>query len=155
VTASFLSLAATTTVHPLAHVNAALNALATVLLIVGFVFIKQRRERAHIRTMLAAFAVSVAFLTCYMAYHVWPVGAQATPFRGEGPIRSVYFAVLISHILLAMIVPPLVAVTIFLGLRDLREKHRKLAKFTFPIWLYVSVTGVVVYYMLYQMYPLE
>lgn len=150
--ASFLSLA-TTPVHPLAHVNAALNALATVLLVVGFVFIKQRRERAHIRTMLAAFAVSVAFLTCYMAYHVWPVGAQATPFRGTGPIRGVYYAVLVSHILLAMLVPPLAAVTIFLGLRDLRQKHLKLAKFTFPIWLYVSVTGVVVYYMLYQMYP--
>src|SRR5690606_16364227 len=119
-------------VHPLAHVNAALNGLATVLLVIGFVQIKQGRELAHKRTMLAAFGVSVLFLISYLAYHVWPVGAQATPFRGEGGARVAYFVVLISHIILAMFVPPLAAVTIFLGLRDQRKAHLRLAKITFP-----------------------
>lgn len=148
-----LSLLLLADVHPLAHINAALNATATVLLVLGFVQIKRGRERAHMWTMLAAFGVSVVFLICYLAYHVWPVGAQATPFQGQGPIRSAYYAILISHIILAMLVPALAAVTIYLGLRDQRAKHLRIAKLTFPIWLYVSITGVIVYYMLYQLYP--
>lgn len=139
--------------HPLAHINALLNATATVLLVVGYVLIKQRRETAHKRTMLTAFGVSVLFLISYLAYHVWPVGAQATPFPGPRSVKlGVYLPLLISHILLAMVVPPLAAVTIYLGLRDKRERHRRLARWTFPIWLYVSVTGVLVYLMLYQIW---
>jgi uncharacterized membrane protein YozB (DUF420 family) len=139
--------------HPLATVNAALNASATVLLVVGYVLIRQRRELAHKAVMLAAFGVSVAFLISYLAYHVWPVGAASTPFRGTGGVRTVYFAILISHIVLAAAVPFLAGWTIVLGLRDLRPRHRRLARWTLPIWLYVSVTGVVIYAMLYHLYP--
>ncbi len=140
-------------VHPLATVNALLNGLATVLLVVGFVLIKCRREDAHRRVMLAAFGVSVVFLICYLAYHVWPVGAKATPFSGSGAVKTAYYAVLVSHIILAAAVPVLAIRTIYLGLRDRRAAHRRWARWTFPIWLYVSVTGVAIYLMLYHLYP--
>lgn len=140
-------------VHPLATVNALLNGLATALLVLGFLLIKARRENAHRNVMLAAFGVSVIFLICYLAYHVWPVGAKATPFSGAGAVRAVYYAVLISHILLAAAVPVLALRTIYLGLKNRRTAHLRWAKWTFPIWLYVSVTGVVIYLMLYHLYP--
>jgi uncharacterized membrane protein YozB (DUF420 family) len=140
-------------VHWLASVNAALNATATVLLIVGYLLIKRRRELAHKRVMLSAFGVSTAFLICYLAYHVWPVGAKATPFPGPANVKTVYLTILVSHILLAASVPVLAIRTIWLGLQDDRARHRRWAKWTFPIWLYVSVTGVVIYLMLYRMYP--
>lgn len=148
-----LDLALLADVHPLATVNALLNGLATLLLVVGFVLIRRRREQAHRNVMLAAFGVSVAFLICYLAYHVWPVGAKATPFAGSGAARLAYLAVLITHIVLAAAVPVLAIRTIYLGLRDRRAAHRRWAKWTFPIWLYVSVTGVVIYLMLYHLYP--
>ena len=139
--------------HPLATVNAALNATATVLLIVGYVLIRQHRETAHKRTMLAAFAVSVAFLISYLAYHVWPIGAKSVPFGGSGPLRAIYYVILFSHIVLAAIVPILAIVTIYFGLTDRRGKHNRLARWTLPIWLYVSITGVLIYWMLYHLYP--
>lgn len=123
------------------------------LLIAGFVLIKLQRERAHKRTMLAAFGVSVAFLISYVAYHFWPIGAATTPFGGQGAMRIVYFTILITHIILAMAVPVLAICTIYFGLRDRRDAHRKLARWTLPIWLYVSVTGVLIYLMLYHWYP--
>jgi len=154
--------------HPLAHVNALLNGTAAVLLVIGLVLIRRRRERAHKRVMLAAFAVSVAFLVSYVAYHFGVLGATTTKFAGQGPARAVYFAVLVSHILLAFLVPPLAVTTIALGLRcdaggttdsgaparsaGPRHWHRRLARLTLPIWLYVSSTGVVVYLMLYHLY---
>ena len=156
-------------VHPLVHVNAALNATATLLLILGFVLIKQRRETAHMWVMGAAFDVSVAFLICYLWYHYT---AGHVPFGGTGAVRYVYFFILVSHIILAMTVPPLAIGTIYFGLRATgywpsrsengqqeeiqpryRAKHRQLARWTFPIWLYVSVTGVIVYFMLYHLWP--
>ena len=140
-------------IHPLATVNAALNAAAGVLLVVGYVLIKRRREAAHRNVMFLAFAVSIAFLTSYLAYHVWPVGAKSTPFRGTGTVRVVYYSVLITHVVLAAAVPFLASATIYLGMRDRREKHRRLARWTLPIWLYVSVTGVMIYWMLYYLYP--
>lgn len=142
-------------VHPLATTNAILNGIATLLLIAGWLLIKTRprRELAHRNVMLAAFGVSVVFLLCYLAYHVWPVGAKATPFQGTGPVRSVYYAILISHIILAATVPFLAGLTIYYGLADRRFRHRQLAQWTFPIWLYVSITGVVIYWMLYHLYP--
>lgn len=133
--------------------NASLNFAATVLLVVGFLLIRQRREVAHVRVMITAFAVSTAFLVSYVAYHVWPIGAASTPFRGQGAARVVYFGILISHIVLAMAVPPLALLTIWLGWTDRREKHRKTARWTLPIWLYVSVTGVIIYVMLYHLFP--
>ena len=134
--------------HALAHVNALLNATATVLLLTGYVMIRQRRELAHKRLMLSAFAVSVAFLGSYLTYH-WLVGSVA--FTGQGAIRTVYYTILVSHVVLAAIVPFLAAVTIYFGWRDRRQKHRQVARWTFPIWLYVSVTGVIVYLMLYHL----
>lgn len=141
-------------IHPLATVNAALNALATVLLVLGFVFIKQRRETAHKVTMVSAFVVSIIFLICYLAYHVWPVGAKATPFPGPNPIKTVYYIMLFTHIVLAAAVPFLTIRQIQLGFQDRRLEHIRLARWTFPIWLYVSVTGVLIYLMLYHLYPL-
>ena len=134
--------------HALAHVNALLNATATVLLLAGYAMIRQRRELAHKRLMLAAFGVSVAFLVSYLTYH-WLVGS--VPYTGQGAIRTVYYTILISHVVLATILPFLAAVTIYFGWRDQRQKHRQVARWTFPIWLYVSVTGVIVYLMLYQL----
>ncbi len=141
--------------HPIVHVNAALNATAAVLLLIGWVLIRQRKERAHKWTMISAFVVSSVFLGCYLYYH-YNVGSVAY----DGPARPLYFAILISHVLLAIAVPPLALATIYFGLRALRGddaspryrgKHRRLAKATFPIWMYVSVTGVVVYVMLYHL----
>jgi uncharacterized membrane protein YozB (DUF420 family) len=131
-------------------VNALLNAAATVLLIAGYVQIRRRRERAHRNLMLAAFAVSVLFLASYVVYHAL---AGSKKFEHSGAIRGVYYTILLSHVVLAAAVPVLAGVTIVLGLRNRRERHRRLARWTFPIWLYVSVTGVVIYVMLYHLPP--
>lgn len=137
----------------LPHLNAILNSTAAVLLVVGYVLIRQRREQAHKRVMLTAFGVSIAFLISYLAYHVWPFGVGETKFQGQGLIRPVYFTILITHIVLAAAVPVLAIVTIILGYRDRRVAHRRWAWWTFPIWLYVSITGVVIYVLLYHLYP--
>ena len=135
-------------VHPLATINAVLNALATVLLVAGWVFIARGRWRAHRAAMVAAFVVSAVFLVCYLTYHAL-VGH--VPFRGQGVVRPVYFAILISHILLAVAVPVLALRMFFLAWRGRWEAHRRLGRITMPIWLYVSVTGVVIYLMLYHL----
>lgn len=142
----------------LPHVNASLNAIATVLLVVGFVLIKRRQEAAHKWTMLGCFGVSCLFLASYVLYHYYKHsldGSAGTKFpEYPGPaVRSFYFAILVSHIILAAAVPFLAIGTIAAGLADHRRWHRALARWTFPIWLYVSVTGVLVYLMLYQLYP--
>ena len=128
-------------------VNAVLNATAAVLLVVGYMLIKQRREVAHRRTMYVAFATSIVFLTCYLAYHYdlkSRTGASGVPFRGPPPVSYVYYTILITHVVLALTVPVLASWTIYLGLRDRHPAHRRLARWTYPIWLYVSVTGVVI-----------
>lgn len=136
----------------LPHVNASLNAVATVLLIVGYVLIRRGRERAHARAMLSCFVVSVVFLASYLTYHAI-AGSRRFPEYPPATARYIYFFILITHVLLAAAVPILAAVTIYLGLRDRRRAHRRWARWTLPIWLYVSITGVLVYVMLYQMYP--
>ncbi len=149
----------------LPHVNASLNALATALLVLGFVLIKQAKakanspekrrslEAAHKWTMLGCFGVSTAFLACYLYYHLVVMEGLSKKFPTDaGPIRYVYYVILLTHIVLAAAVPFLAITTIYFGLRDKRAAHRRLAKWTFPIWLYVSVTGVVVYVMLYHLY---
>jgi len=128
-------------------VNASLNAIATILLLCGFVMIKQGRINVHRRFMLSAFGTSVLFLICYVIYHL---NVLSKKFPGQGPIRIVYYVILISHVLLAMSVPPLAIITLTRGLRMRVERHIAIARWTFPIWLYVSVTGVIVYLMLYQ-----
>lgn len=139
-------------IHPLATTNALLNLTATLLLVTGYVLIKRRHVQAHKWVMLSAFATSMVFLVCYLAYHIWPVGAMATPFPGEGAIKVLYYVLLVSHIILAICVPPCTLVTIYFGLRDAREKHKKIARWTFPIWFYVSITGVIIYVMLYHLF---
>lgn len=135
--------------------DATLNAIAATLLVVGYLLIKQRREAAHKRVMLAAFGVSTVFLACYLTYHIGGrlSGRGELRFTGPPPVNYIYYAILISHVLLAFTVPVLAITTIWLGLKDRRESHRRWAWWTFPIWLYVSVTGVVIYVMLYHVYP--
>lgn len=129
-------------------VNATLNGTAAVLLLWGRYLISRKQVNAHRKVMITAFGVSVAFLICYLVYHA-QVGS--VPFPKHGPIRAVYFTILISHTLLAVTVPVLAILTLRRALRREFEKHRRLARWTFPIWLYVSVTGVIVYLMLYQL----
>lgn len=153
------------TSHPLVHVNASLNALATLLLIVGYVLVKRGNHKAHGRVMLATFAVSCLFLVCYLVYH-YLVGS--VKFTYPGFVRYIYLTILLTHVVLAAAVPVLAIVTINYGLKgngilkpdnsaDVRSeylrKHRRWARWTFPIWMYVSVTGVVVYLMLYHLWP--
>lgn len=136
-------------ISSLPAVNASLNAIATVLLIAGYVCIRRRRITAHRRVMIAAFTTSVLFLVSYVVYHA---NAGSRPFPGTGPIRTVYFVILVSHIVLAAIVPLLAALTLWRGLTARYDRHVRLARWTLPIWLYVSITGIVVYLMLYQLY---
>lgn len=131
----------------LAPVNASLNAAATVALLLGFFFIKTGRVRAHIITMVTALVISAAFLTCYLIYH-YHVGS--VKFAGQGIIRPIYFTLLISHIILAVVNLPLIFMTVIPALGKRFDKHRRWAKITFPSWLYVSVTGVIVYLMCYH-----
>ena len=133
-------------------VNATLNAIATVLLVTGFVFIRKGNWTAHRRMMIAAFCVSVLFLISYVTYHALR-GGMSTPFGGEGIVRPIYYAVLISHVILAAIVPFLAIISLRRGLAARYDRHRRIARWTLPIWLYVSITGVIVYLMLYQLYP--
>jgi protein SCO1 len=134
-------------------INAGLNATCGVLLVIGFVLIRTRRILAHKVCMLLALAVSALFLGCYLFYHFVVLDGHPTRFTGEGPMRYAYLGILLSHTLLAVIVAPLALTVTYLGLRNRLARHRALAKWTLPIWLYVSVTGVVVYWMLYHLYP--
>jgi uncharacterized membrane protein YozB (DUF420 family) len=136
------------TVHDLPSVNAALNATAAVLLVWGYTLIRLRRIQTHRKVMLAAFVTSSIFLVCYIVYHV-QVGS--VHFPKTGAIRTVYFSILGTHTLLAATVPVLAIITLSRGLGGRFDKHRKIARWTLPIWLYVSVTGVVVYLMLYHL----
>jgi uncharacterized membrane protein YozB (DUF420 family) len=135
-------------VTDLPALNAALNATAAVLLATGFVLIRRGKRETHRKVMLAAFAVSVAFLISYLVYH-FQVGSVR--FQKQGAIRTVYFAILLTHTVLAASVPPLAIVSLKRGLQANYRRHRAIARWTLPIWLYVSVTGVIVYWMLYRM----
>ncbi len=135
----------------LPHVNASLNALATCLLVLGYILIKQGREQAHKWTMLSCFGVSALFLASYLVYHGF-AGSKKFPTDVAAVARYTYYFILLTHVVLAAAVPFLAVITIYLGLRDRRETHRRIARWTFPIWLYVSITGVLVYLMLYWIY---
>lgn len=136
------------TISDLPAVNASLNAISAVLLAIGWVLIRRGRREQHRRVMLTAFATSTLFLASYLVYHA---NAGSRPFTGTGTIRGFYFVILITHIVLAAAVLPLALVTLFRGLQSRFDRHRRIARWTLPIWLYVSVTGVIVYLMLYQM----
>ena len=128
--------------------NATLNATSAVLLVIGYALIRRGHIRRHRAVMISACVTSTLFLTSYVIYHA-QIGSK--PFPGRGPIRIVYFTILLTHVLLAMTVLPLAVVTLARGLRGRFDRHVAIARWTFPIWLYVSVTGVIVYLMLYRM----
>ena len=136
------------TLRDLPALNAALNATSAVLLAAGYVAIRGGRRETHRRFMLAACASSSLFLVSYLVYH-FQVGSVR--FAGQGPIRTVYFAILITHTILAVAIVPLVLVTLSRALRERFAAHRQIARLTLPLWAYVSVTGVVIYWMLYRL----
>ena len=129
--------------------NATLNALSAVCLVVGYVLIRRGRQDLHKRWMLAALGASALFLTSYVIYH-WQVGSR--PFPGRGVARVIYFTILIPHVILAAVILPLALTTAARGLTAQYVRHVRIARWTLPLWLFVSVTGVVIYLMLYQLY---
>jgi putative membrane protein len=129
-------------------VNAALNATSGGFLIIGYVLIRRRQITAHRNAMLGAFVTSSVFLVSYVIYHA---NAGSRPFTGQGPVRALYFAILISHVVLAAAILPMAISTLSRGLRGRYADHKRIAKWTFPTWMYVSITGVIVYVMLYRM----
>ena len=133
-------------------VNAALNATSAMLLISGYRFIRRRQVTAHRRCMIAACTTSALFLLSYLVYH-YNIGSM--PFSGQGWVRPLYFTILISHTILAIVILPMVVVTLFRAWKADFVKHARLARWTLPVWLYVSVTGVIIYCMLYQLFPLS
>jgi len=137
-------------IENLPHLNATLNATSALLLLTGFYFIKQKKVTAHKTCMLLALLTSTLFLAGYLTYHYYH---GTTPFPGEGAIRTFYFSLLISHTFLAIVIVPMIGVTLYFALREKFQKHKRLARWTFPLWLYVSVTGVLVYFFLYHWYP--
>ena len=137
------------TISDLPALNATLNGIAAILLVTGYLFIKQGRRRQHQWCMLGALTTSALFLVSYVTYHLH---AGSRPFPGQGPIRVVYFGILITHVILAAVIVPLALLTAVRGLRSQFEKHVRIARWTFPVWVYVSVTGVVIYLMLYELY---
>jgi uncharacterized membrane protein YozB (DUF420 family) len=130
-------------------INATLNGLSAVLLVTGRALIARRKIAAHRAVMIAAFLTSSLFLACYLYYH-WPGHGGIVYFRGTGWIHTLYLSILYSHIILAIVIVPMVLITLTRGLREQFDRHRAIARWTFPIWLYVSVTGVIVYLMLFQ-----
>ena len=138
-------------IYDLPAVNATLNGISTMFIIGGLVCIKAGKKRGHIACMASALLTSAAFLACYLVYHYY---AGSVKFTYEGSVvRTIYFALLISHIILAALILPLVVMTVVPALRRRFEKHKRVARWTAPIWLYVSVTGVVIYLMLYRWFP--
>ena len=136
-------------VAELPALNATLNGISAAFLVAGFILIKQRRWRLHKRCMLGALTTSTLFLISYVIYHA-NVGSR--PFTGTGVVRTIYFTILITHVVLAATILPLALVTTARGLREQYGKHVQVARWTLPLWLYVSVTGVIIYLMLYQLY---
>ena len=137
-------------VSSLPAVNASLNALSTILLLAAYVQIRRGNRQAHKKLMLSACVSSALFLVSYLVYHN---NSGMTKFLGEGWARTAYFFILFTHIPLAALVPPLAIVTLTYGLRERFDRHRRIARITLPIWLYVSVTGVVIYFFLYHWFP--
>lgn len=137
-------------VADLPAINASLNATSAVLLCVGYWWIRRGNKEAHRACMIGAFSVSTLFLVSYVIYHIYH---GATKFAGQGIARPIYFFILITHTVLATAVVPMVLVTIYRAARKQFDKHKRIARWTWPIWVYVSVTGVVVYWMLYHLFP--
>jgi uncharacterized membrane protein YozB (DUF420 family) len=135
------------TVHDLPAVNATLNGISGILLVIAYALIRARRIEQHRKVMIAAFAASSLFLVCYVVYHA-QVGSVR--FTRQGFVRPIYFTILVTHVVLAAVVLPMAIITLSRGLKGRYAHHRRIARWTFPIWLYVSITGVLVYVLLYQ-----
>jgi uncharacterized membrane protein YozB (DUF420 family) len=131
-------------------VNASLNALSAVLLSFGFYFIKRKNIPAHRKCMLSAVVTSALFLTCYLIYHA---KAGRTVFKDPEWFRPIYLVLLLTHTVLAVVIVPMILITVFRALRERFDKHKKIARWTWPLWMYVSVTGVIIYFLLYQIFP--
>jgi uncharacterized membrane protein YozB (DUF420 family) len=143
-------------IYDLPAVNASLNGLSAILLTAGLICIRQKNITAHRKCMISAFCVSVIFLICYLTYHTYlAVVLHKGPTRFLDPLwfRPYYLAILISHTILAMVIVPLILITLFLALTGRFDKHKKIAPWTWSLWMYVSVTGVIVYLLLYQIFP--
>lgn len=134
----------------LPHVNAILNSTSALFLIAGYSFIRAKRINSHRNCQITALVASTLFLISYLTYHYYH---GDTPFPGQGIVRPFYFVLLITHVVLAVVILPLVIVTVYRAARGDYRRHRKIARWTLPLWLYVSVTGVIVYLMLYHLYP--
>jgi uncharacterized membrane protein YozB (DUF420 family) len=134
----------------LPHVNACLNGTSAILLFAGYRFIRARNIAAHRTCQILALAVSLLFLASYLTYHFYH---GSTKFLGTGIVRPIYFAILLSHTILAIVIVPLVTLTFYRAFRNDFARHRRIARITLPLWFYVSITGVIVYLMLYQIYP--
>jgi uncharacterized membrane protein YozB (DUF420 family) len=139
------------TVHDLPAVNASLNGLSAVFLTAGFVFIKRGNKIAHRNCMISAFCTSVIFLACYLTYHASV--KTVTHFVDPAWFRPIYLAILLTHTILAVVIVPMILITLNRALREKFDAHKKIARWTWPLWMYVSVTGVVVYLLLYQIFP--
>ncbi len=139
------------TLKDLPAVNGALNGLSAIFLSAGWVFIRKRNRRAHRNCMISAFATSVIFLMCYLTYHIFV--HHVTRFQNPAWFRPVYLAILLTHTVLAVVIVPLVLVTLNRAFKERFELHKKIARWTWPLWMYVSATGVVVYLILYQIFP--
>ena len=137
-------------ISQLPHLNALLNSTSAIILVNGYRFIRRGRVKAHRNCQIAALVSSTLFLASYLTYHYYH---GATHFLGLGWVRGAYFTILISHTILAVVIVPLIMVTLFQAMRGNFQRHRRVARWTLPLWLYVSVTGVVVYLMLYHFYP--
>ena len=143
-------------IHDLPAVNASLNGLSAIFLTLGFIFIKRKNKIAHRNCMISAFCTSILFLICYVIYHSYRYYAlHIGPTRFENPqwFRPIYLTILISHTILAIVIVPLILITLSRALREKFDRHKKIARWTWPLWMYVSVTGVIVYLLLYQIFP--
>jgi uncharacterized membrane protein YozB (DUF420 family) len=139
------------TLHDLPAVNGALNGLSALFLSAGWVFIRKKNRRAHRNCMISAFAASVLFLMCYLTYHIFV--HHVTRFQDPAWFRPIYLAILLTHTVLAVVIVPLVLVTLNRALKERFDLHKKIARWTWPLWMCVSVTGVAVYLILYQIFP--
>ena len=139
------------TVQDLPFINACLNGLATVFLTLGFVFIKKGNKIAHRNCMISAFVTSAVFLACYLTYHINT--SAVTRFVEPAWFRPIYLVLLLTHVVLAVVILPLIFITLSRALKERFEQHRKIARWTWPLWMYVSITGVLIYLLLYQVFP--
>ncbi|HEY5296968.1 MAG TPA: DUF420 domain-containing protein [Verrucomicrobiae bacterium] len=142
--------------HDLPAVNASLNALSAIFLTAGFIFIRQKKIIAHRNCMISAFCTSVIFLICYLTYHTYRIVVlHIGPTRFLEPqwFRPIYLTILLTHTILAIVIVPLILITLSRALREKFDQHKKIARWTWPLWMYVSVTGVIVYFLLYQIFP--